>query len=280
MVAEWGEDFRKAFKRLSEITSLYTDAAHLVVTATLTNSGITSITNDLQLITPTVVKMNPDRQNIFIEKKLTLPNLRKYEKFDDLIQPISAELKQLKSEFPVTIVYVDSLECLYYCYNFTEKFVGKSGYVGIEQTPENRIFAQYHSKYTPKMKTLIVNEICKDNPTLRLVLATVSLGMGLNAPSVSRIIHFRPSTSLESYSQEIGRAGRNGQPSQAIIYYNNNDIAANRPGITKEMILFCKDETTCLRKRLLDHFGSEYTFSGGPSLCCSNCRNSIMDNSN
>ncbi|KAK6191080.1 hypothetical protein SNE40_002828 [Patella caerulea] len=89
--------------------------------------------------------MNPDRQNIFIEKKSRLPNLRKYEKFDDLIHPVSAELKELKSEFPVTIVYVDSLECLYYCYNFIEKAVGKDGYVGIDQTPENRIFAQYQS---------------------------------------------------------------------------------------------------------------------------------------
>lgn len=54
--------------------------------------------------------------------------------------------------------------------------------------------------------------------------------MGLNAPSVERIIHCRPPTNLEKYLQEIGRAGRNGQPSTGVMFFNKNDIAKKPKG--------------------------------------------------
>ena len=56
------------------------------------------------------------------------------------------------------------------------------------------------------MKKFILNEIVKQNSTIRLVLATIALGMGLNAPCIQRIIHCRPPTTMEKYMQEIGRA--------------------------------------------------------------------------
>ena len=68
--------------------------------------------------------------------------------------------------------------------------------------PENRIFAQYHKDYPNDMKKFIVNEIVKQNSTIRLVLATIALGMGLNAPCIQRIIHCRPPTTMEKYMQE------------------------------------------------------------------------------
>ncbi|VDI42666.1 Hypothetical predicted protein [Mytilus galloprovincialis] len=69
---------------------------------------------------------------------------------------------------------------------------------------------QYHSDYPETMKQHTVKDLCQKKPILRLVLATVDLGLGLNAPSFKRIIHCRPQTTLEKYMQEIGRAGRTG----------------------------------------------------------------------
>lgn len=139
--------------------------------------------------------------------------------------------------------------------------------------PENRLFGMYHKDYTPRMKSLIITELRKVNPVLRLVLATVALGMGLDAPSVSRVIHFRPPTNLEKYFQEIGRAGRKGQQAVSTMYYNNSDIAANRSGLSVDMTHFCRNTSTCLRKHLLQHFGFEtLMFHGPPEQCCSNCR--------
>lgn len=86
------------------------------------------------------------------------------------------------------------------------KKLGQEQYAG-DSIPENRIFAQYHYSYTERMKRYIVNEICKETSKIRFVLATVALGMGLNAPNIRRIIHYKPPTTIEKYFQETGRAG-------------------------------------------------------------------------
>lgn len=68
------------------------------------------------------------------------------------------------------------------------------------------------------MKSFIVTELCKQTPKIRLVSATVAKGMGVDAPSIQRVIHMHPLPSLEKYLQDIGRAGRNKQAATAICY--------------------------------------------------------------
>lgn len=70
--------------------------------------------------------------------------MKKYDKYDDLIKPLCTELKSLKSALPVTICYMDSLESLAYCYQFTEEFLGEDAYDPVEQVPENHMFALFH----------------------------------------------------------------------------------------------------------------------------------------
>ena len=219
------------------------------------------------------MSINPDRPNIYISKRSRLPNIKKIDKLDSLIEPVAVELTDKLSDFPVTIMFVENLEALGYFYQYLNSYLGKRQYTG-EEIPENRIFAQYHKDYTKAMKSFIVSDLCKKKPTIRLVLATVALGMGLDAPSISRVIHCRPPTSLEAYMQEIGRAGRRGQSSEAILYYNNNDISKARKGISDSIIQYCQDDVNCLRLLLVKHFGfSETQYSGNPNGCCSNCKN-------
>ena len=59
----------------------------------------------------------------------------------------------------------------------------------------------------------------------RVVVATVAFGMGIDKADIRFIVHFHPSRSLAAYYQEVGRAGRNGQPSQGVLFYSNNDWA-------------------------------------------------------
>lgn len=121
--------------------------------------------------------------------------------------------------FPVTIMYIENLEAMGYFFQFLMYELQENAYDG-EKIPINRIFGQFHKDYPESMKQIIIQELTKTNPKLRLILATVTLGMGLNAPSVERIIHCRPPTNLEKYLQEIGRAGCNGQPSTAVMFFN------------------------------------------------------------
>lgn len=177
-----------------------------------------------------------------------------------------------RESFPLTIIYVESLEQLGYFYQYISFILKDSQFVG-DRIPENRIFAQFHKDYTHDMKQHIVQELTKETPRIRLVLATVALGMGLNAPSIEKIIHCRPPTTLEEYMQEIGRAGRKGQTSNAVLYYNNSDIAKSRKGMSEYMIKFCRNDTTCLRLELVKYFGfTSVLFAGEKDRCCSNCR--------
>ncbi|XP_057310479.1 probable ATP-dependent DNA helicase RecS [Hydractinia symbiolongicarpus] len=77
------------------------------------------------------------------------------------------------------------------------------------------------------MKEDILEELKSLNSRIRVVFATTAFGMGVNVPQVTNIIHISPPSKLESYIQEIGRAGRNGAQSNAILYYNNSDIILN-----------------------------------------------------
>jgi len=146
--------------------------------------------------------------------------------------------------------------------------MGDHQYVGAH-IPENRLFAQYHQTYTEKMKTFIVSEICKDCSKIRVIFATVALGMGLNSPHIRVVIHYKPPTSIEKYFQETGRAGRDGLQSTAMLYYNNTDIRKNRPGIEPQMIQYCKNDSKCLRSMMLECFG--YQTNDANKSCCSVC---------
>ena len=77
--------------------------------------------------------------------------------------------------------------------------------------------------------------------------------------------------------QECGRAGRDGEPAVATLYYNNTDVRSTRPGITKAMASFCKEEAKCLRDVMLSEFGYNANVDRMKSTCCSVCAPALLD---
>ena len=114
----------------------------------------------------------------------------------------------------------------------------------------------------------------QENP--RVVFATVALGMGVNIPHIHQVVHLMVPRTIEEFFQEIGRAGRDGKPALAKMYYNASDITTNRVGMTKEMRNFCLNDSKCLRLCLLEYFDGKQS-SNYPakhhysSICTTQC---------
>jgi superfamily II DNA helicase RecQ len=217
---------------------------------------------------PAIVTENPNRPNIFFEIHQRPPSVQTKDHLDQILPSIATKLKKQRTEFPQTIVYTDT-SVIAYCYWRMDEIMGDEQYEG-EPLPENRLFAQFHKETTEKLKSHIVRELCKSSSKLRLVFATVALGMGLDAPQIRHIIHYKPPTSVEQYFQETGRAGRDGQPALATLYYNNTDVRRNCPGMTDAMIRYCKSEG-CLRKFLLAYMGHKVPDDTKRAACCCKC---------
>ena len=166
-----------------------------------------------------VVSANPNRKNIFLAKKMRMSNHHIFDSYSDILLPIANGL-------PMTVIYM-KLKSVLYAFGLFERVLKEKQYVGETNDPAARLFAQFHAPQTNEMKKSIISEIKKRNSQIRVIFATSALGMGVDAPDIMHVIHITPPSSIESYVQEIGRAGRTGQLSSATLCYNNSDISDN-----------------------------------------------------
>ena len=97
-----------------------------------------------------------------------------------------------------------------------ENLAGVLGDNGVRAVP-------YHAGLEPRLRAANQDRFMRGDA--RVVVATVAFGMGVDKPDVRFIIHFSPSTSLEAYAQESGRAGRDGKPSRCVLLYTSSDRA-------------------------------------------------------
>ncbi|KAH3887128.1 hypothetical protein DPMN_011144 [Dreissena polymorpha] len=133
-------------------------------------------------------------------------------------------------------------------------------------------YAVLYSNQDKCVLNYTINALKAASPVIRLILTSSVAGMGFDPPCVTRIIHAKPPASIAQYLQEIGRAGRRGQQSHAILYYNKRDLAANTPGIQQDIIKYCSDDTRCLREKLLEPFGFQKSDQIANDKCCSICK--------
>ena len=152
-------------------------------------------------------------------------------------------------------------------YNLFQKTLGDQQYVNGIEHPSNRLFNQFHASQTDEMKKEIVREIVKDKSNVRVLFATSALGMGVDIPHVENVDHIGPPSTMESYMQQIGRAGRSDEQATATIYWNRSDIGANIKHLSDEIRLYCRSNG-CLRAQLVGHFGFP---SVKQDRCCSVC---------
>jgi len=135
----------------------------------------------------------------------------------------------------------------------------------------NKLFSFYHSSMPNEDLKDILTEFRKPDSNTRLLIATVAFGIGINIPDIKYVIHWGAATSVDEYWQEVGRAGRNGQPAHAIMYATPISLI-NADQAMKDI---CSNLNKCIRKQVLDCLAvtGDYQLSyEDPSTCCSSCK--------
>ena len=262
-----GEEFRREFKDLSAVKAFFPDVPVMALTATAPPHILKRLKESLGLkANCKVVNANPNRVNIYLDKKVRLSTHHGFASYDQILLPIAHDLAIQCEKYPMTIIYLKLKYCGY-AYNLFERVLGDRQFVGETRDPVGRLFAQFHAPQTTRMKKAIIGEI-KTDSRIRVLFATSALGMGVDAPSVGHVIHITPPSNIESYLQEVGRAGRTGVPSRATLYFNNSDIAANKEHVTEPMKAYCKLQESCLRNLILKYLGSSCVTQ---ERCCCIC---------
>ena len=258
-VSEWGHDFRPDYMEIFSVRKLFPKATMIALTATATEQVKRDIIKNLGLKKPEIFTTSFDRKNIFLEVQ---PKKSGESQVIDF-------LKNHKDESG--IIYCTSRR------QVDELFVSlkKKGYSVLN----------YHAGLPDDVRGEHQQLFIEDK--IKIIIATVAFGMGIDKPNVRFVINFDLPKSIEEYYQEIGRAGRDGQPAWALLLYTYADVHKIRYFFTdmadptkaemklKSMVNFASGNT-CRRKALLNYFGEKYEATTGESdgsWCCDICSN-------
>ncbi|CAG2238573.1 recQ [Mytilus edulis] len=269
-ITQWGGEFRRHYDRLAELRSVVPEKTPFVaLTATSTKSMHSEILKKLQMKpngTKTISKL-PERTNITY-------SLKKSSKSVHELEWLLKDLKTNSVKTKKTVIYCRSILS---CADLFEYFV--SGIEHNRDILDNRLVAMYHRSTAETNKNHVLNEFPNEDSTIRIVFATVAFGMGVDIPDIERVVHWGAPRGLEQFSQESGRAGRNGKPSQSCIYFSSFDTAKGRcnEGVrnlcqTKECIRLELNRYFVLDNDELLEQGNHVNSTNPLCQCCSNCR--------
>ncbi|MBS4173312.1 ATP-dependent DNA helicase RecQ [Bacillus sp. FJAT-49736] len=198
-ISQWGYDFRPDYMRLGEVRKQLGNPTTLALTATATKEVRHDIINLLELSEVKECIYSVDRSNI----GLFIQNAQSYE------DKVSQVIKLIKKLQKPGIIY------------FSSKKVSEEVALILRQNGAYRT-AAYHGGMDQEQRMLIQQQFLYDE--LDIICATSAFGMGVNKANIRFVIHFHMPQSLESYLQEIGRAGRDGEDSIAILLNCPGDV--------------------------------------------------------
>ena len=254
-ISEWGHDFRPEYRQLIAVRERFPGAVCVALTATATPRVRQDIKTSLCFRHSADFIASFNRDNLFIEIA------RKSYPVEQTIE----FLRQYPGE-PGII----------YC--FSRRQVDELSEILAD---EGFAVLPYHAGLNPEIRQINQERFIRDD--IRIIVATIAFGMGINKSNVRFVLHFDMPQNIESYYQQIGRAGRDGSQAHCLLLFSDSDIRRiryfnRRKGEAEQEIadahlnaLMDYIKTgTCRRIPLLGYFGETYAEPG--CRMCDNCR--------
>ena len=254
-ISEWGHEFRREYRKLKSIRVRFPDVPCIALTATATERVQEDILDQLDIPKARTFVASLDRENLtyIVQPKR---------------DPDRALIRLLaQHEGESAIVYCASRKG-------AEDLAASLSQAGFSALA-------YHAGLDPDERRLTQDRFVRDD--VHIVVATIAFGMGINKPDVRLIVHYDLPKSIEGYYQETGRAGRDGLPSECVLFYSPADkekqvywidqmeelVEQARAGERLDrMVEYC-EQAHCRRAFLLRYFGErpEEQNCGGCDVC-------------
>lgn len=252
-ISSWGHDFRPAYTQLGYLKNRFPDTPMIALTATADKATRQDICNQLNIPNAEKHIASFDRKNLSLDVRSGIKRFEQIEKFISLRRKESG------------IIYCLSRKT-------TEELAAKL-------KAKSYKAEAYHAGLPHNERIRIQDDFIND--TSQVICATIAFGMGIDKSNIRWVIHYNMPKNMEGYYQEIGRAGRDGLPSDTVLFHSYADVVqlqkfASDSGNSEvqlaklERMKQYSESLTCRRKILLNYFGELKQDNCGNCDICKN----------